>query len=225
MLIQGSEYLSHCIAQGWVEIGDKTVIEENVVLCHPTLSGERKKVIIGSHCLIRSGSVLYSGVQIGHQSQTGHHVVIRENTRIGNDSVIGTGGVIERDTQIGNDVLIQTLSYITAHVLIEDYVFIGPVCVTANDPHMLHRRAGARQHLNGPTFRWGCRIGAGVVILPGVAIGRESMASAGSVIRNDVPDFTLVGGNPARVIGPAPKEEKILEKPESHLDRFVFPPK
>jgi maltose O-acetyltransferase len=47
----------------------------------------------------------------------------------------------------------------------------------------------------------GAWIGAGAIILPGVTIGTKSIVGAGSVVTKDVPDFSIVAGNPARVIG------------------------
>lgn len=44
-------------------------------------------------------------------------------------------------------------------------------------------------------------IGAGAIILPGVTVGNKSIVGAGSVVTKDVPPFTIVAGNPARVIG------------------------
>lgn len=46
----------------------------------------------------------------------------------------------------------------------------------------------------------GSWIGANSVILPGVTIGRNSVVGAGSIVTKDVPDFTLVAGNPAKMI-------------------------
>jgi len=43
-------------------------------------------------------------------------------------------------------------------------------------------------------------IGAQAVILPGVAIGRHVVVAAGAVVTKDVPDNTLVGGVPAKII-------------------------
>lgn len=44
-------------------------------------------------------------------------------------------------------------------------------------------------------------IGAGAIVLPGVRIGDHSVIGAGSVVRNDVPEWSICAGVPARVIG------------------------
>ena len=47
---------------------------------------------------------------------------------------------------------------------------------------------------------YGASIGAGSVIMCGVTIGKWAMVAAGSVVLEDVPDFTMVAGNPAIII-------------------------
>jgi len=47
----------------------------------------------------------------------------------------------------------------------------------------------------------GCTMGANSTTLPGLTIGRWAMVAAGAVVTRDVPDFGLVVGNPARLIG------------------------
>ena len=49
-------------------------------------------------------------------------------------------------------------------------------------------------------LRQGCWLGIGVVILPGVTIGRNSVVVANSVVTRDVPDYAVVAGNPAKII-------------------------
>jgi acetyltransferase-like isoleucine patch superfamily enzyme len=41
-------------------------------------------------------------------------------------------------------------------------------------------------------------LGAGVVVLPGLTIGAGSFVAAGTVVTKNVPQYTLVKGNPAR---------------------------
>ena len=45
-----------------------------------------------------------------------------------------------------------------------------------------------------------CWIGGGAVICPGVTVGARCIVGAGAVVTKDVPDDTVVAGNPARVI-------------------------
>ena len=56
---------------------------------------------------------------------------------------------------------------------------------------------------NFPTtlIEQGASIGANATILPGITIGKCSMVGAGAVITKDVPPFSIVVGNPAKIIG------------------------
>lgn len=51
-------------------------------------------------------------------------------------------------------------------------------------------------------------IAAGATVLPGVRIGRGAIVAAASVVTHDVPDFTVVAGNPARVVRTLPDHER-----------------
>ena len=46
----------------------------------------------------------------------------------------------------------------------------------------------------------GSWLGHGTVVLPGTTIGRHVVIGANSVVRGDIPDFTIAAGNPAKVI-------------------------
>ena len=47
----------------------------------------------------------------------------------------------------------------------------------------------------------GAWIGAGAIVLAGVTVGKKSVVGAGSIVTRDVPPYSIVAGNPARVIG------------------------
>ena len=59
---------------------------------------------------------------------------------------------------------------------------------------------GVKESLQGPIVGKGAKIGANATILPGIRIGENALVGAGSVVVEDVPDNTVVVGNPARVI-------------------------
>ncbi|KAI9796545.1 MAG: Maltose acetyltransferase [Piccolia ochrophora] len=106
---------------------------------------------------------------------------------------------------IGPDVLIGTNCTImdTCSVSIGARTVIGPNVniLTATMPIDPRKRKGSQGPSLGRSIRIeeDCWIGAGVIILPGRKIGKSSTVGAGSVVTRDVPRFTVVAGNPARV--------------------------
>lgn len=135
--------------------------------------------------------------------------IIGERTFIGNNVVIEASGGKYPQTIIGRHVCIQHLCTITAGMVIEDDVFLGPCVCTLNTRHISWGRdlqhTGNRQP---PIIRRGARIGGGAVILPGVIIGAEAEIGAGSVVTKDCDPFGRYVGNPARKVGEVPMEER-----------------
>ena len=65
--------------------------------------------------------------------------------------------------------------------------------------------------LRGPVFRRACRVGGGVVLVPGVEIGEEAFVAAGALVTRDVPARAVVMGVPARVVREV-GDEDLLER-------------
>jgi acetyltransferase-like isoleucine patch superfamily enzyme len=85
-------------------------------------------------------------------------------------------------------------------ITLEDNVLIGPKVnlITTNHPiNPAERRATISQPI---LIKKGAWIGVGATILPGVTIGENSIVAAGAVVSKDVPDNSIVGGIPARLI-------------------------
>lgn len=124
---------------------------------------------------------------------------------IGNDCKIGTFVEIQRGVTIGNQVKISSHSFICGGVTIEDNVFIGHGVMFINDRYPHATVNGRLQTADDwqliPThIKQGVSIGSNATILCGVTIGEGAMVGAGSVVTKDVPPYTVVAGNPARVI-------------------------
>jgi len=85
-------------------------------------------------------------------------------------------------------------------ITIDDNVMIGPRVNLLSETHPLE--ASKRNALTGSSvhIKQNAWIGAGATILPGVTIGENAIVAAGAVVSKDVPDNTVVGGIPAKII-------------------------
>jgi acetyltransferase-like isoleucine patch superfamily enzyme len=149
--------------------------------------------VIGNRARIRSGTIIYTDVEVGNDLTTGHRVLIREDTTIGDSVIVGTDTVIDGKTAIGSDVSLQTGVYIPQETTIGDNVFIGPNATLTNDPYPVRRDVD----LVGPTIEDGVSIAANATLLPDVTVGEGAFVAAGSVVTKDVPPETLAVGTPA----------------------------
>jgi UDP-2-acetamido-3-amino-2,3-dideoxy-glucuronate N-acetyltransferase len=156
---------------------------------------------------IHSTAEVSPKAQIGSGSRVWNFVQIREGVTIGQNCIIGKDAYIDFDVKIGDNVKIQNSALIYHGATLEDGVFIGPqVCLT-ND--RIPRAITSDGHLKGnddwvvgPTLiKYGASLGAGSLILPDVTVGRFALVGAGAVVTRNVPDYGLVVGAPARLVG------------------------
>lgn len=88
------------------------------------------------------------------------------------------------------------------HIYIGDKTMFGPnvVLATANHPILPELREKAYQYNKEIHIGRNCWLGAGVIVVPGISIGDNSVIGAGSVVTRDIPDNVLAVGNPCRVL-------------------------
>lgn len=111
--------------------------------------------------------------------------------------------------KIGNYVKLNAFVYICTGVTIEDGCMISAGTVFTNDrfPRAMNRELTDLE-TSDPTeetlsclVKRGTTIGANATIGPGLTLGEFSMIGMGAVVTKDVPDYGLVIGNPAEVVG------------------------
>lgn len=145
--------------------------------------------------------------RIGPGCRIWNDAQVREGAVLGAECVLGKGAYVDRGVVVGNRVKIQNYASLFRGVTLEDAVYVGPHAVFANDryPRATNPDGSAKGGDDWPIepllVREGASIGAGAVVLPGLTIGRWAMVGAGAVVTADVPEHTLVVGNPARATG------------------------
>jgi len=130
--------------------------------------------------------------KIGENVKIWHFVYVGENVVIGDNVKIGSLVHIDYDVKIGENTMIEGLVYIPPQSRIGKNVFIGPAVALTNDPYPPSKK------LVGVTIEDGAIIGARAVIKAGVKIGKNSVVAMGAVVIKDVPENTVVVGNPAK---------------------------
>jgi acetyltransferase-like isoleucine patch superfamily enzyme len=91
--------------------------------------------------------------------------------------------------------------YYPEYIIIKDNVSInqGTLILTHTNPLLIFSKL-IEAKVKPVVLEDGCFVGVNCTILPGVTIGRFAIVSAGSVVTKDVPDYTIVAGNPARKV-------------------------
>ena len=132
---------------------------------------------------------------------------------IGDDVKIGTFVEIQKGAKIGNRCKISSHSFICEGVTLEDEVFIGHNVTFINDLFPRATDGDGRLQTEAdwkciPTLvKRGASIGSSATLLCGITVGEYSIVGAGSVVTRDVPPYSVVVGNPAKVLKMLPKKE------------------
>lgn len=96
------------------------------------------------------------------------------------------------------------------HIYVGDGTMLGPNVVLATAAHPILAELRAEQYQYNLPIHIGknCWLGAGVIVLPGITIGDNTVVGAGSVVTRDLPSNVVAVGNPCRVMRPIGERDR-----------------
>lgn len=172
----------------------------------------------------------FPGIDIAHEARVEYYKIRPKpgcGLKIGRSSMVGGALIFDREgasIQIGERTFIGAASLISSEqITVGDDVLISWGCtVVDHNSHALSWRDRSNDvtdwmdakkdwmhvECKAVAIRSKAWIGFNVIILKGVTIGEGAIVGAGSVVTKDVPPYTIVGGNPARVIREIPPDER-----------------
>lgn len=109
---------------------------------------------------------------------------VSSRASVGEGTIVMSGATVHTEAQIGKHCIINTNSSVDHECRISDFVHVSPNVALAGDV----------------TVREGTHIGIGACVIQGVTIGKWCTIGAGAVVIRDVPDYSVVVGNPGRII-------------------------
>ena len=154
----------------------------------------------GDKYFVHPSSYVDDNVTVGDGTKIWHFCHVQGGASLGRDCSLGQNVNIGNNVRIGNGVRIQNNVSVYDGVEIEDNVFCGPSCVFTN---VLTPRAHFPVHgvYVKTLVKEGASLGANCTVICGHTVGRSAMVAAGAVVTEDVKDYALVAGVPARQIG------------------------
>lgn len=108
--------------------------------------------------------------------------IISPGAGIGEGSLVASGAIVQARAQVGAAVICNSGSIIEHECVVGDFSHIAPGAVLCGNVHI------GKESL----------VGAGAVVNPGIKIGANVIIGSGAVVTRDVPDGSVVAGNPAR---------------------------
>lgn len=154
--------------------------------------------MIAPTAFIHPNALVDAGAVIGAKTRVWAFAHLGAGVLIGDDCNICDQTFIESGVVLGDRVTVKCGVYLWDGVTVEDDVFIGPAVAFSNDLRPRSKRYP--NHYLKTHLKRGCSIGANATLLP-VTVGQYAMIGAGAIVTQNVPDFALMVGQPARQVG------------------------
>lgn len=151
---------------------------------------------------VHESSYIDDDVLIGEGTKIWHFCHVQKGARIGKNCILGQNVNVGNNVIIGSYCKIQNNVSVYEGVVLEDYVFCGPSMVFTNilNPRCKYPQVGSKYYKK-TLVKEGASLGANCTIVCGITIGKYAFVGAGAVVTKSVPDYALLVGNPARIVG------------------------
>lgn len=156
-----------------------------------------------------------SSVTLGNNVRIFHTELVNlYGCTIGDDTTVGPFVEIQGGVLVGKRCKIQSHAFICEGVTIENEVFVGHGVMFINDlfPRATTDSGDLKNaddwELSPTRIGQAASIGSNASIMGGITIGQHALIGAGAVVTKDVPDYAIVAGVPARVIGDVRERHK-----------------
>lgn len=151
---------------------------------------------------VHPSAIVDQGAQVGEGTKIWHFTHVSSEAVIGSQCTLGQNVYIANHVLIGNGVKIQNNVSVYEGVVLEDDVFCGSSMVFTD---VLAPRSAFPRNSNNANKQTvverGASIGANATIVCGVTIGEWAFVAAGTVIKRNIPPYSLYAGAPARQMG------------------------
>jgi len=153
-----------------------------------------------SNALRHPTALINPGAKIGEGTRIWAFVNIQDGAVIGKNCNVCDNCYVEKGSLIGDHVTLKNGVSIFEGITLEDDVFCGAQVTFINDRFPRSHRQD-RWTLEKVLVKKGATIGSNATVMCGITIGSYAVIGAGSVVTRDVPDYTIVAGNPAQFKG------------------------
>ncbi|MBX9685835.1 MAG: hypothetical protein K2X27_03980 [Candidatus Obscuribacterales bacterium] len=203
----GAEIGDNCIIEPGAIIYENVKLGANCFVGAQCILGERlpgyrtdpdyknPETVIGEHSTIRSGTIIYADCKFGRGFQTGHRACIREKSIFGEGCSFGTMSQSDGQINVGDNCRFHNNVFIATYTTTEDNVHFYPMSCTVDSLH-----PPCQKGREGPYLESGVIVGAKVLILPRVRVGREAVIAGASVVTHDVKPGVVMAGVPAKAV-------------------------
>jgi len=171
--------------------GSNVTFGQNVVLRHPGKIRIGSNVVVDDNCLLDAKGVDNRGIELGEGVFIGRNTILsckngnirlEERVNVGFNCEIAAAG----EVRVGKNVLLAAYVYIVGGDHLHDRTDVAV--------------AEQGRTAKGVSIEEGAWLGAHVVVADGVRIGKHAIIGAGGVVLEDVPDYHIAGGVPAKLL-------------------------